>query len=219
MGQKVNPKIFRTGENQIYTWSSKWFASKKEFKEYLKQDVQIRNFIKKELRDSSVAKIEIERSRNSVTVIIHTSKPGIIIGRAGAGAEELKKKIKGRFLDKKINFNLNILEIPNPSLNAEIVLQNMIADIEKRVPFRRVIKQAISRVEKAGAEGVKVIISGRLDGAEIARSETLSWGKVPLHTLRADIDYARGAAQTVYGSVGLKIWIYKGEIFLKNKSA
>lgn len=219
MGQKVNPKIFRTGENQIYTWNSKWFAGKKEFKEYLKQDIQIRNFIKKELRYSGVAKIEIERSRNSVTVIIHTSKPGIIIGRAGAGAEELKKKIKSRFLNKKINFNLNILEIPNPSLNAEIVLQNMIADIEKRVPFRRVIKQAISRVEKAGAEGVKVIISGRLDGAEIARSETLSWGKVPLHTLRADIDYARGAAQTVYGSVGLKIWIYRGEVFVKNKSA
>ncbi len=215
MGQKVNPKIFRTGESQIYTWNSKWFSTKKEFKEYLKQDIQIRNFIKRELKDCGVAKVEIERSRNSLTVIIHSSKPGIIIGRAGAGAEELKKKLKQKFLNKKINFNLNILEVPNPSLNAEIVLQNMIADIEKRVPFRRVIKQAISRVEKAGAQGVKVTISGRLDGAEIAREETLSWGKIPLHTLRADIDYARGAAQTVYGSVGLKIWIYRGEIFKK----
>jgi small subunit ribosomal protein S3 len=212
MGQKVHPKIFRTGESQIYTWDSKWF-SKKDFREYLKQDIQIRNFLKKELKDSGVAKIEIERSGNSLTVIIHSSKPGVIIGRAGTGAEELKKKIKAKFLNKKINFNLNILEVSKPSLNAEIILQNMIVDIEKRVPYRRVIKQTLSRVEKAGAEGAKIIISGRLDGAEIARDESLSWGKIPLHTLRADIDYASGTAHTIYGSVGLKIWVYRGEVF------
>lgn len=212
MGQKVHPKIFRTGESQIYTWDSKWF-SEKNFKEYLKQDVQIRIFLKKELKESGVAKIEIERSGNSLTVIIHSSKPGVIIGRAGTGAEELKKKIKAKFLNKKINFNLNILEVSRPSLNAEIILQNMIVDIEKRVPYRRVIKQTLNRVEKAGAQGVKIIISGRLGGAEIARDETLSWGKIPLHTLRADIDYASGPAQTIYGSVGLKVWVYKGEIF------
>jgi len=218
MGQKVNPKIFRTGESQIKTWDSKWFSTK-DFKEYLKQDIQIRDFLKQELKNSGVAKVEIERSRNSLTVSIHTSKPGVIIGRAGAGAEELKKKIKEKFLDKKINLNLNILELANPSLNAEVVLESMIADIEKRIPYRKVMKQTLSRVEKAGAQGVKVSVSGRLDGSEIARSETLSWGKIPLHTLRADIDYARGAAHTVYGSVGLKIWIYRGEIFEeKNKS-
>lgn len=213
MGQKVHPKIFRTGESQIYSWDSKWFSNKKDYKEYLKQDIQIKDFLRKELKDCGLAKIEIERSRNSLTVTLHSAKPGVIIGRAGAGAEELKNKIKKKFLNKKINFNLNILEVDKPSLTAEIILQNMIADIEKRVPYRKTVKQALSRVEKAGAQGVKVVVSGRLDGAEIARSETFAWGKIPLHTLRADIDYASGTAQTIYGTIGLKVWIYKGEVF------
>ncbi len=212
MGQKVHPKIFRTGQSQIYTWNSKWFA-KKDYALRLKQDVLLRNFVKKALIEAAVAKIEIERTANAVTVIIHSAKPGLIIGHAGTGIEDLKKKIKEKFLDKKTVLNLNVQEVQNPSLAAEIVLQAMIADIEKRIPFRRVMKQTISRVERGGAKGVRVVISGRLDGAEIARDETLSWGKIPLHTLRADIDYASGAAFTIYGAIGIKVWIYRGEVF------
>jgi len=212
MGQKVHPKIFRTGESQIYTWNSKWF-SKKDYVARLRQDVDIRIFLKKALKEAAVAKIEIERTANAVTVIIHSAKPGLIIGHAGTGIEDLRKKIKDKFLDKKATLNLNVQEVQNPSTSAEIVLQVMIADIEKRIPFRRVLKQAVGRVERAGAKGVKVVASGRLDGAEIAREETLSWGKIPLHTLRADIDYAGGAAFTIYGAVGIKVWIYKGEVF------
>jgi small subunit ribosomal protein S3 len=212
MGQKVHPKIFRTGQSQIYTWDSKWFA-KKDYASRLRQDVLIRDFLKKTLREAAVAKIEIERTANALTIIIHSAKPGVIIGHAGAGIEELKKKIKAKFLDKKTALSLNVQEVQNPSLSAEVVLQSMIADIEKRVPFRRVMKQTISRVERAGAKGVKVIVSGRLDGAEIARDEMLTRGKIPLHTFRADIDYASGAAFTIYGAIGIKLWIYRGEVF------
>lgn len=212
MGQKVNPKIFRTGESQIYTWNSKWFA-KKDYVARLRQDIGIRDFVKKILKDAAVAKIEIERTANAVTIIIHSAKPGLIIGHAGTGIEDLRKKIKDKFLDKKSALNVNVQEVASPSLASEVVLQGIIADIEKRVPFRRVMKQTISRVERAGAKGVKVVVSGRLDGAEIAREETLAWGKIPLHTLRADIDYASGPAFTIYGAIGVKVWIYKGEIF------
>lgn len=212
MGQKVHPKIFRTGESQIYTWNSKWFA-KKDYAARLRQDIDIREFLKKTLKEAAVAKVEIERTANAVTVVIHSAKPGLIIGHAGTGIEDLRKKIKEKFLDKKTVLNVNVQEVQNPSLAAEVVLQAMISDIEKRIPFRRVLKQTVSRVERAGAKGVKVVASGRLDGAEIAREETLSWGKIPLHTLRADIDYAGGAAFTIYGAVGLKVWIYKGEVF------
>ncbi len=208
----MHPKIFRTGQSQIYTWNSKWFA-KKDYALRLKQDVLLRDFVKKALIEAAVAKIEIERTANAVTVVIHSAKPGLIIGHAGTGIEDLKNKIKGKFLEKKTVLNLNVQEVQNPSLSAEIVLQAMIADIEKRIPFRRVMKQTISRVERAGAKGVRVVVSGRLDGAEIARDETLSWGKIPLHTLRADIDYASGAAFTIYGAIGIKVWIYRGEVF------
>ncbi len=208
----MHPKIFRTGESQIYTWNSKWFA-KKDYAARLRQDIDIREFLKKTLKEAAVAKVEIERTANAVTVVIHSAKPGLIIGHAGTGIEDLRKKIKEKFLDKKTVLNVNVQEVQNPSLAAEVVLQAMISDIEKRIPFRRVLKQTVSRVERAGAKGVKVVASGRLDGAEIAREETLSWGKIPLHTLRADIDYAGGAAFTIYGAVGLKVWIYKGEVF------
>ncbi len=214
MGQKVHPKIFRTGQSQIYTWNSKWFA-KKDYVARLKQDVAIRDFIKKNLKDAAVAKIEIERTANAVTVVIHSAKPGLIIGHAGTGIEDLRKKIKEKFLDKKAALNLNVQEVQNPSLSAEVVLQSIISDIEKRIPFRRAMKQAIGRVERAGAKGVKIVVSGRLDGAEIERDEMLDWGKIPLHTLRADIDYASGAAFTIYGAIGIKVWIYKGEVFKK----
>jgi small subunit ribosomal protein S3 len=184
----------------------------------LEEDIKIRKFLAKELKEAGLDRIDIERTANNVTVVIYAAKPGLIIGRGGQGVEELKKKIINQFLEKKTNLNVNIIEVERPLLSAQIVLQQMINDIEKRIPFRRVMKQAIARVEKAGAQGVKVRVSGRLDGAEIARRETLVSGKMPLHTIRADIDYARGVARTTYGAIGLKIWIYRGEVFTKNES-
>lgn len=213
MGHKVNPKIFRIGP--INVWDSKWF-SKNNYPAFLRQDVLIRRYLKEKLKEAGVAKIEMERSGNNLTVNIFTAKPGLIIGRGGQGVEELKNEIKNNFLDRKISLNLNIQEVANQNLAAELVLQSMILDLEKRIPYRRVMKQAIARVQKAGALGVKVVCSGRLNGVEIARRETLGWGKLPLHTLRADIDYARGAAQTTYGKIGVKVWIYKGEKFVKD---
>ncbi len=217
MGQKVNAKAFRLGTTQ--TWSSRWFSAR-NFPKLLKADVQIKKFIKTKLKDALLGNVEIERFANNVNIIISAAKPGIIIGRAGAGIEDLKKElVKKYFSEKKVNLNLNIQEIRKPYLCSQIVVQNMIADIEKRLPFRRVMKQTLSRVTKEGAQGVKVVIGGRLNGSEIARSEMLSVGKIPLQTLRADIDYARGAAFTTYGAIGIKVWIYKGEIFDKAASA
>lgn len=214
MGQKVHPKSFRIGE--LYGWSSKWFSNK-DYAKFLQQDTLIKKHIRKELRDAAVAEVEIERSAGNVTIIIHSGKPGIIIGRGGQGVEELKKKIKTKFLEQKTNVNINIKEISNPNLSSELVVQSIATDLEKRMPFRRVMKQAISRVEKTSAKGVKVQVAGRLNGADIARTETLSSGSLPLHTLRADIDYARGVARTIYGAIGIKVWIYKGEVFKKDQ--
>lgn len=214
MGQKVHPRIFRIGG--LYSWNSKWF-SRRDYAKLLQQDILIRKFLKQELKDAAVAQIEIERSPATTTVIIHSAKPGVIIGRGGQGVEELKKKILKKFLDPKTSLNINIKEVTNPNISAELVVQAMIADLEKRVPYRRVMKQAIARVEKTEAKGIKVHVSGRLNGAEIARRETLTFGSLPLHTLRADIDYSRGVAKTTYGTIGVKVWIYKGEIFKKEK--
>ncbi|MFH0856559.1 MAG: 30S ribosomal protein S3 [bacterium] len=214
MGHKVNPKILRIGV--INTWDSKWF-SKKNYSEYLKHDIAIRKFLQLKLRNASIDKIEIERSVDNLNIILHSAKPGLIIGRSGAGVEELKNEIQKKVLNKfclqKIKINLNIQEVKNPALSSSIVMQYVIDDIEKRIPFRRTMKQAIAKVEKAGAKGVKIVVSGRLNGAEIARTEKLIFGKIPLHTLRADIDYSRGTARTMYGAIGVKVWIYKGEIF------
>lgn len=212
MGQKVNPVIFRIGP--INGWNSRWF-SKKDYAAFLRQDVTIKKYLKKSLKEASVAKIEIERSGNNLTISIHTAKPGLVIGRSGEGVEKIKKEIREKFLDPKTSLNLNIQEIKSPNLSAELLLQAMTADLEKRIPFRRVLKQAISRAEKANAKGVKVTCSGRLNGAEIARRETLTWGSLPLHTIRADIDYSRGVANTTYGAIGVKVWVYKGEKFNK----
>ncbi|MBI3290983.1 30S ribosomal protein S3 [Candidatus Falkowbacteria bacterium] len=216
MGQKVHPKIFRIGE--LYSWDSKWF-SRKDYAKFLEQDILIKKFLKKELREASVANIETERSANTITIIIHSGKPGVIIGRGGQGVEELKKKVKTKFLDPKTSVNINIKEVANPNFSAELLVQSIITDLEKRMPYRRVMKQAIARVEKTDAKGIKVIIAGRLNGAEIARTETLTSGSLPLHTLRADIDYSRGVAKTTYGTIGVKVWIYKGEIFKKDQEA
>ncbi len=222
MGQKVNPKAFRLKINK--TWDSKWYA-KDDFADLLRQDVLIRKYLLKKLKNSGLSKVEIERAANGLTVNIYSARPGLIIGRGGQGAEDLKKEIQGKFLKDAFsrkrglkNININILEVDKPAIDAAIILQAIAADLEKRIPFRRVVKQAIGRAEKGGAKGVRALVSGRLDGAEIARREMFLSGKVPLHTLRADIDYARGAAQTIYGKIGIKIWIYKGDIFNdKNK--
>jgi len=217
MGKKVNPKIFRMGITK--TWPSVWFSNGEKYIKNIQQDVRVRRFLLKELREAGVDRVEIERSVNKISVNIHTAKPGIIIGRGGTGAEDLKKKIHDNFLKsfRLGEINLNISEVDRPNLSAQITMQAMILDIEKRMPFRRVMKQAISRVERAGALGVKIVVSGRLNGAEIARTEKLVSGKVPLNTLRADIDYSRGTAHTTYGCIGVKVWIYKGEVFEKEK--
>ena len=216
MGRKVNPRIFRIGI--INEASSKWFAQK-HYRDFLREDIQIRDYIRKKLREAGVALIEIERSSGTITIIIHTSRPGVVIGRGGGGIEELKKSIKRKFLgSQKITLNINIQEVSKPDVVAELILQGLISQIEKRLPFRRVMKRGIDQVMRAGAEGVKIVMAGRLNGVEIARTETLSEGKVPLHTLRADIDYSRGTAHTTYGTIGVKVWIYRGLIFEKDKN-
>ncbi|MDD4332733.1 MAG: 30S ribosomal protein S3 [Patescibacteria group bacterium] len=221
MGKKVNPKIFRMGITK--TWQSRWFGSGKKYIDNIKQDIRVRRFLINEYKEAGMDKVEIERTAKKININIYTAKPGVVIGRGGAGIEDLKKKIHNKFLRpvgiRLGEVNINVFEADRPNLSSQIILQSMILDIEKRMPFRRVMKQAISRTEKAGALGIKVLISGRLNGAEIAREEMLSSGKVPLHTLRADIDYARGAAHTTYGSVGIKIWIYKGDVFQKEAVA
>ncbi|MAF14317.1 MAG: 30S ribosomal protein S3 [Parcubacteria group bacterium] len=214
MGQKVHPKIFRIGG--VYTWNSKWF-SKRDYAKFLQQDILIRKFLKSELKEAAISQVEIERSATVTTVIIHSAKPGIIIGRGGQGVEQLKKKVKAKFLEPKSSLNINIKEITNPNIEAELVVQSIIIDLEKRMPYRRVMKQAINRVEKTEAKGIKIIVAGRLNGAEIARTETLTSGSLPLHTLRADINYSRGVARTTYGAIGVKVWIYRGEIFKKDQ--
>ncbi len=215
MGKKVNPKILRMGITK--TWASVWFESGEKYIKNVRQDVLIRKYLIREFKEAGVDKVEIIRSLNKIEVTVTTAKPGLIIGRGGNGVEDLKKKIHDKFLKnfRLGEINLNIKEASRPGLSAQIIVQSMIMDIEKRMPFRKVMKQTISKVERAGALGVKVVVSGRLNGAEIARTEKLVSGKVPLQTLRADIDYARGAANTTYGTIGIKVWIYKGEVFEK----
>ncbi len=217
MGHKVHPKAFRLGT--IRTWSSRWFARRK-FPEFLKQDVQLRDWLLRTLREASVDRVEIERSGNNLTVAIYSAKPGFIIGRAGTGAEELKRKIGQKFFrDSKIAFQVNIMETPRASLQARILAEQVSLDIEKRLPFRRVMKQVIDRIEKSGAKGGRIRLAGRLGGAEIARKEQLSTGSIPLGNLRADVDFGQATAYTVYGTIGVKVWIYRGEVFLKTKEA
>lgn len=196
----------------LYQWSSKWFSTR-NFPRLLQQDIEMKEYLRKKLKDASVAEIEIERAPNSVTVVIHSAKPGIVIGRGGQGIEDLKKEVKKKFLPPKMGLNVNIQEVTDPNRSAVLVAQSIVADIEKRIPFRRTMKQAIGRLERSDVKGVKVTLAGRLNGAEIARTESLSSGSMPLHTLRADIDFAQGVAHTTYGTVGIKVWIYKGQKF------
>ncbi|MEI6835643.1 MAG: 30S ribosomal protein S3 [Candidatus Falkowbacteria bacterium] len=219
MGKKVNPKIFRMGITK--SWDSIWFESGKNYIKNVAQDIHVRRYLIKEFKEAGVDKVEIIRSLNRIQVDLWTGKPGLLIGRGGNGVEELKKKLHTKFLKtfRIGEITLNIKEVSRPGLSAQITVQTMTLEIEKRIPFRKVMKQAISKIERSGAEGAKVVIGGRLNGAEIARTEKLVWGKVPLNTLRADIDYARGAAHTSYGAIGIKVWVYKGEVFEKEKEA
>lgn len=217
MGHKVNPKIFRIGT--VYGWDSKWF-DRKDYQGLLRQDVEVREFLRGALREAAIDKIEIDRGSNQMTITIHSGKPGFVIGRGGTGIEDLKKKLSDKFFKgKKTKVQLNIIEVTHPTLSSAITVQNMIADLEKRMPFRRILKQTIDRAQKAGALGVKVMVSGRLNGAEIARREMLSWGSVPLQNLRADIDYAADFARTIFGAIGVKVWIYRGEVFTQGGMA
>ncbi|MGE5426143.1 MAG: 30S ribosomal protein S3 [Bacillota bacterium] len=219
MGKKVNPKVMRLGVTK--TWPSVWFESGSNYIKNIQQDIAIRKHLIKTMREAGVDKVEIIRSLNKITIDLWTAKPGLVIGRGGNGVEDLKKKIHDQFLRnfRMGEITLNIKEVSRPQLSAQIAVQSCILDIEKRMPFRKVMKQLLGRVERGGALGVKIVISGRLNGAEIARTEKLVWGKVPLQTLRADIDYARGVANTSYGTIGIKVWIYKGEVFEKEKDS
>lgn len=209
MGQKVNPHGLRVGV--IKGWDAQWYAGKKNFSEFLIEDHNIREFIKKKYYTFGVSKTTIERAQGKVTINIFTSKPGMIIGVKGAGVEQLKKELskvvaKGRII------HVNIMEVKRPDMDAQLVAENIAAQLEKRASFRRSMKQAMGRVMRSGAKGVKIMVSGRLDGAEIARSESYHDGSIPLQTLRADIDYAEAEANTTFGKIGIKVWVYKGEV-------
>ena len=212
MGQKIHPKLFRL--QTIYKWESKWFAPRKNYVSFLEEDVNLRSFLKKQLKDASVDRIAINRNANDVTITIHSAKPGFIIGRSGSGIEELKKELKKQFYrGTRTNISINVQEISQPALSAAITGQQVAQEIEKRMPFRRSMKMAMERVMKAGAKGVKITVGGRLNGADIARTETVSQGSIPLHNLRADVDFARIRANTIWGVIGVKVWIYRGEVF------
>jgi small subunit ribosomal protein S3 len=218
MGHKVNPTGLRLG---ITTgWQSRWFSNKKTYREQLRKDVEIRQLITKNWKQAAIASVHIERSASAVRVIIHTSRPGVLIGRGGTGIEDLSRAIKKRFFaGKKVDLKLDVQEVKHAEENAQLVASQVAEQLEKRLPFRRVLKTVLDQVEaNKGVEGVKIEICGRLGGAEMSRREWLSRGKIPLHTLRADIDFARAEAYTTYGVIGVKTWIYKGEKFVEQES-
>ncbi|MGI5912035.1 MAG: 30S ribosomal protein S3 [Syntrophomonadaceae bacterium] len=211
MGQKVHPKGFRIGI--IRDWDSNWYADR-EYTDLIHEDYKVRQYIKDNFYTAGISKVEIQRTGNRVRVTIHTAKPGIIIGRGGTEVEKLKAKLIA--MTGK-NININIQEIKKPELDAQIVAENIAQQLEKRVSFRRAMKQTVGRTMRTGGVGIKVMISGRLGGAEIARTEWYSEGKVPLHTLRADVDYGFAEANTTYGKIGIKVWINRGEIMPEAK--
>jgi small subunit ribosomal protein S3 len=213
VGQKVHPIGLRIGI--IRDWESKWYAEK-DYADLLHEDIKIREYIAKRLHDAAVSKVEIERAANRVNVTIHTAKPGMVIGKGGAEVESLRKALN-QLTGKKVH--INIMEIKKADLDAKLVAENIARQLENRVSFRRVQKQAIQRAMRAGAKGIKTQVSGRLGGADIARAEHYSEGTVPLHTLRADIDYAHAEADTTYGKLGVKVWIYRGEVLPAKKKS
>lgn len=213
MGQKVHPIGMRVGI--IRDWDAKWYAEK-EYAEFLHEDLKIRKFIASKLADAAVSTVEIERAANRVNISIHTAKPGMVIGKGGSEVENLRKELNS-LTGKRVH--INIVEIKKPDLDAKLVGEGIARQLENRVAFRRAQKQAIQRTMRSGAKGIKTQVSGRLNGADIARSEGYSEGTVPLHTLRADIDYAWEEADTTYGKLGVKVWIYRGEVLPTKKNA
>ena len=213
MGQKVNPIGFRLGITR--TWDSRWFA-KRDYARLLHEDIKLRNFLKEKLFSAGVARIEIERSANKVKINVHTARPGIVIGKKGAGVEQLKAEVQ------KLSSNalfLNIVEVKRPEANATLIAENVASQLEKRVAFRRAMKKCMTAAFKQGIKGIKIRVSGRLGGAEIARTEWYSEDSVPLHTLRANVDYGTAEAKTTYGVIGVKAWVYTGEVATLKKQA
>lgn len=213
MGQKVSPIVLRIGINR--GWEANWYANKSDFSKYLENDLKIRKFLEKRLKDAGVSAVDIERNAKRCEIVIHTAKPGVIIGKGGEEIENLKKEI-AKVVDE--NIQISIVDIKKPDLDATLVAKSIASQIENRASFRMAQKKAIRNVMKAGAKGVKTSVSGRLNGADIARSEGYSEGTIPLHTLRANVDYATAEADTTFGKIGVKVWIYKGEILQDKKT-
>ncbi|MBR6108859.1 MAG: 30S ribosomal protein S3 [Clostridia bacterium] len=213
MGQKVNPNGFRVGV--IRGWNTRWYANKKNFSDYLIEDNKIRKFLKQKYYEASVAKIEIERAADKATVSIYTARPGMLIGKGGVGVEAIKAELL-KLVGRPVN--VNIMEIRNPDACAQLVAENIAAALEKRTSYRRAMKQAMGRAMKANAKGIKITCAGRLGGAEIARSEDVHDGSIPRQTIRADIEYGFAEAATTYGRIGVKVWIYKGEVLGKRNA-
>ena len=215
MGQKVDPNGLRTGI--IKPWNSTWYADKAHFADNIVQDNKVRKFIKKKYYENAISKITIERAADKFVVAIHTSRPATLIGKAGSGVEQIKKEVEKLLgnTDKKVS--INIMEVKAPDADAQLVAENIAKQLEGRASFRRTMKQAMSKAMKAGAKGIKTMVSGRLDGAEIARSEQYHEGSIPLQTLRANIEYGVATAHTTFGAIGVKVWIYKGEVLGKNQ--
>ena len=212
MGQKINPKGLRVGV--IHDWDAKWFADDKDFADVLHEDLKIRNHIDTALVDASVSRVEIERAANRINISINTAKPGMVIGKGGSEVDKLRNELN-KLTGKRVH--VNIIEIKKPELDAKLVAEDIAQQLENRIAFRRAQKQAIQNTMRAGAEGIRTQVSGRLNGADMARTESFSEGTVPLHTIRADIDYAHAEADTTFGKIGVKVWIYKGEILSSKK--
>lgn len=219
MGQKANPHGLRLGINK--TWDSRWYAKDKDFADWLHSDIKIRKVIFKNLKQAAIAKIDIERTKGNITIFLHSSRPGVVLGQEGTNIEKIIKMVRraiGLTTKSRLNIKINVIDIKVPDLNAKLVAENMAQQIVNRASFRTIQKLAIRKAMKAGAKGVKTLISGRLGGVDMARSEGYSEGSVPLATLRSDIDYAKTSALTTYGLIGIKVWIYKGEILPEKKN-
>ena len=214
MGQKMDPHGLRVGI--IKDWDSKWYANKKDFADNLVEDYEIRKFLKKSFADAGVSKVEIERTAKSIRANVYTGKPGIALGKGGEKVNKIRESLTKKF---KKDINVNIVEVKNPDVDAQLVAENIAAQIEKRISYRKAMKQCMAKAMKANAKGIKTACSGRLAGAEIARSEFYREGTIPLQTLRADIDYGFAEANTTYGKIGVKVWIYKGEVLPTKKDA
>jgi small subunit ribosomal protein S3 len=208
MGQKVHPTGIRLGI--VKDWNSRWYASSQDYSVFLHQDLTVREYIRKKLAHASVSRIQINRPANNAHITIHTARPGIVIGKKGEDIEVLKQEISKMI---GVPVQLNVEEIRKPELDAQLVAEGVAQQLEKRIMYRRAMKRAVTNTMRLGAEGIKINVGGRLNGAEIARSEWYREGRVPLHTLRADIDYATAEANTTYGIIGIKVWIFKGEVF------